>query len=73
MKYKVLIDTEKCKGCGLCVHFCSHGCLEMSKDINERGYHFAVLTADKGEQCKGCLQCAVICPDAVIEIEKIQD
>ena len=37
----------------------------MSKEINTRGYHYAVLVQDN---CTGCVNCALVCPDAVITV-----
>jgi len=37
----------------------------MSKEINNKGYHYAVLIEDN---CTGCVNCALVCPDAVITV-----
>ena len=37
----------------------------MSKEINKKGYHYAVLVKDN---CTGCVNCALVCPDAVITV-----
>ena len=39
----VQINIENCKGCELCVNECPQDSLEMSKNINKKGYHYAVL------------------------------
>lgn len=63
-KFDVVIITERCKGCGLCVKYCTTGTLEMSKQINEKGYFVPfVKNIDK---CKGCDQCSKYCPDFAI-------
>ena len=56
---------EECKGCELCIEACPQDCLAMSPDLNQKGYHYAVLTADT---CTGCTNCALVCPDAVITV-----
>jgi 2-oxoglutarate ferredoxin oxidoreductase subunit delta len=61
----VKIEIETCKGCELCVEACPQGSLAMSKEINAKGYHYAVLIEDN---CTGCVNCALVCPDAVITV-----
>jgi len=64
----VIIDAEKCKGCGLCVAFCPKDNLELSKDLNEAGHHPATVKSQ--ENCTGCKMCVLMCPDVCIEIYK---
>jgi 2-oxoglutarate ferredoxin oxidoreductase subunit delta len=59
------IAIETCKGCDLCVEACPQDSLELSKDVNMKGYHYAVLVKDN---CTGCVNCALVCPDAVITV-----
>jgi 2-oxoglutarate ferredoxin oxidoreductase subunit delta len=61
----VKIDIETCKGCELCVESCPQDTLAMSKEINSKGYHYAVVVQDN---CTGCINCALVCPDAVITV-----
>ncbi|MGB4337087.1 MAG: 4Fe-4S binding protein [Bacillota bacterium] len=65
---KVVIDEAKCKGCGLCVHFCPKSALAMADRINSRGYHPAELVDEAS--CISCGICGRVCPDAVIEVFK---
>ncbi len=65
VKGTVKIDIETCKGCELCVEACPQESLAMSKEINAKGYHYAVLVKDN---CTGCINCALVCPDAVITV-----
>lgn len=67
MKFAVIINTERCKGCRLCVSVCPQTLLHMSTTINRKGYTFPIMDVPK--PCIGCRQCAEICPDAAIEIE----
>ncbi|MBQ7180497.1 MAG: ferredoxin family protein [Bacteroidaceae bacterium] len=63
----IVVDTERCKGCGLCVEACPLHLLTLSdKAVNMKGYSFAVQ-AD-WERCNGCTSCAVVCPDACISV-----
>jgi len=65
MAGKIIIDIERCKGCGLCVTVCPKGCIIISKCSNKSGYFPAQAT---NMECTGCAMCAIICPDAVIEV-----
>ncbi len=65
VKGTVKIDIETCKGCELCIEACPQDSLQMSKGINSKGYHYAVLVQDN---CTGCVNCALVCPDAVITV-----
>lgn len=37
----------------------------MSRNINQRSYHYAVLVKDN---CTGCTNCALVCPEAIITV-----
>ncbi len=56
----VVIDTEECKGCELCVEACPSSVLYSSDEFNTHGYHPA---AYKGEGCTGCGICFYTCPE----------
>ena len=40
----LVVDKEKCKGCGICVSICPTKAIGLSKEVNGKGYHFALLT-----------------------------
>ena len=66
---KLTFDTNRCKGCGLCVEACPKGLLAIAKDkINQKGHHPAEITDQ--EKCAGCAFCAMMCPDCVIKVER---
>lgn len=65
-KGSVVIDTERCKGCGLCVMSCSRGVLAMSERLNAKGYTPAEVK--EPERCTGCALCALMCPDVAIKV-----
>jgi len=70
MAGKIIIDTEECKGCGLCVVVCPKSSIVISEKSNKKGYFPAqVVNAD----CTGCCLCAIICPDAVIKVFREED
>lgn len=65
---KIIINTEACKGCGLCTLACPKKILAISAHSNNKGYYYVEVT-DK-EKCTGCSSCAITCPDVVIEVER---
>lgn len=62
---RVVIDTERCKGCGLCVEVCPPAVLGLGA-LNTKGYPAAILLDD--ERCTSCTACALICPDVAIMV-----
>jgi len=60
------INTERCKGCGLCVKACPEAILELAESFNEQGHHYAVCFDP--DRCTACMSCAIVCPDTAIEI-----
>ena len=65
MAGKIKIDTERCKGCGLCVAVCPKKGIAISKKSNKSGY-FPAEAANS--DCTGCAVCAIVCADAAIEV-----
>ncbi|MEI7504476.1 MAG: nitroreductase family protein [Paludibacter sp.] len=58
----ILIDNEKCSGCGLCVEVC--------KDFNFEIKDYKVALSDKSIfGCIACGHCMMICPTGAIQIE----
>lgn len=69
VKGRVTINTEHCKGCGLCVAFCPKEVLREGEALNQLGYHPVQAVDSEGEDgCNGCARCALICPDAAITV-----
>ena len=72
IKGAVVIDTERCKGCNLCVVACPIGTLSLSKmEVNHKGY--AYCCDEHAENCIGCASCALVCPDACITVYKYKE
>ena len=65
---RIEIETERCKGCGLCVETCQEGCISLDGEVNTAGWQVVVFI--NPEKCKGCAMCAEICPDVAIEVYK---
>ena len=64
----IIIQQERCKGCGLCVSVCPQQVISLNTgEFNGKGYHPAALTDPQG-QCTGCGVCAVLCPDVCIAV-----
>lgn len=64
----IIIDEERCKGCGLCTIGCPQKLVSLSTQPNAMGYTVAVFTAQ--EKCTGCCLCAEMCPDVAITVFK---
>jgi 2-oxoglutarate ferredoxin oxidoreductase subunit delta len=66
MKGKVKINSDRCKGCQLCVTVCPQKILAPSSASNRLGLY--VVKAKKDGECLACARCAIICPDVAIEV-----
>jgi 2-oxoglutarate ferredoxin oxidoreductase subunit delta len=68
MNYVYYIDRDRCKGCGLCMAVCPNKVLEISDEVNTKGY-FPVYQAHP-ENCVFCAMCCIMCPDVALTITK---
>ncbi|MBO6059869.1 MAG: 4Fe-4S dicluster domain-containing protein [Bacteroidaceae bacterium] len=66
----ITVDSERCKGCELCVHTCDKGVIGMSTAVNSKGYHYAYMV--NPESCIGCTNCGIICHDGVISVYRVK-
>lgn len=63
----LVIASERCKGCELCVAACPPGVLALDLDaVNGLGHHPIHLV--DAARCTSCALCAKVCPDAVFTI-----
>lgn len=65
IKGDILVNVERCKGCEVCIAACPSSTIAMSKEVNGKGYHFAMKV---NNDCTGCMNCAIVCPDGVITV-----
>lgn len=77
MKGKIEINAEVCKGCGLCMDVCPKGQIEISDNLNKKGYYPAQFkeehkTEQEESECTGCAMCALTCPDIAIEVYRAE-
>jgi Pyruvate/2-oxoacid:ferredoxin oxidoreductase delta subunit len=73
-KALVVVDSERCKGCELCVVSCPHKNLKLSTSLNHNGYHPVEFNYDgeKGE-CTACGICYWVCPDfSIAEVRSLR-
>ncbi|MGD0789058.1 MAG: 4Fe-4S dicluster domain-containing protein [Terracidiphilus sp.] len=54
------VDTDECKGCGLCVEACPPKAIRLSERLNRYGYRTAIYM---GAGCTGCGICFMACPE----------
>ena len=67
MKGAIIINTERCKGCSLCVVACPLNIIQLAdKMVNRRGYRYVEQTNQ--DACTGCTSCAIVCPDGCITV-----
>lgn len=54
------MDTNECKGCGLCIEACPPKVIALSDCLNHFGYRTATYA---GTGCTGCGICFLACPE----------
>ena len=60
MKGVVVVNTERCKGCNLCV------VLALTPKVNQKGYNYVQQVVE--DTCNGCSSCAIVCPDGCLTV-----
>jgi 2-oxoglutarate ferredoxin oxidoreductase subunit delta len=66
IKGVVVVDIERCKGCGVCVASCPCNVLDLSANVNSKGYNYLMMA--NPDACTGCASCGLICPDSCIVV-----
>jgi 2-oxoglutarate ferredoxin oxidoreductase subunit delta len=64
----IIIDENRCKGCGLCTIACPKKLVSLSETLNSLGVAMAIFS--DAEKCSGCALCAEMCPDVAIMVFK---
>ncbi len=65
----VVIATQRCKGCELCIPACPPRVLEMSDARNAIGFSYPELAPG----CTGCGACLMVCPDFCFEVYRYDE
>lgn len=63
---RIIIDSEKCKSCGICMATCPNKLIKFSSQTNKQGMIYAEFE-DKENKCTGCALCAISCPEIAIK------
>ncbi|HCT63345.1 MAG TPA: 2-oxoacid:acceptor oxidoreductase [Erysipelotrichaceae bacterium] len=70
MRGEVLFNTDRCKGCSLCVQACPVHILALDTTrVNAVGYNPAYCF--DMSKCIACTNCATMCPDTVITVKRL--
>jgi len=70
VKGSIVVNIERCKGCGVCIPACPTTVIALADEVNGKGYHYAYMA--NPDTCIGCANCALVCPDAVITVYKMK-
>jgi len=57
---RLQVDTNECKGCGLCVEACPPRVIALRQELNHYGYRTAGYL---GSGCTACGICFLSCPE----------
>ena len=82
MKGAIVVDTERCKGCQLCIIACPQKVIALANKVNLHGYPYVeavkankvnlhgypYVEAVNEEACVGCASCGIVCPDGCITV-----
>ncbi len=61
MAYNVIVDTDKCTGCGQCVDICPVEVYEMNSGKSDPA---------QAEECLGCESCIEVCEFGAITVDE---
>lgn len=63
---RIIIDTEKCKSCGICINVCPNKLIRFGQNTNSCG-NIPIEFVDENNKCTGCAMCAISCPEIAIK------
>jgi 2-oxoglutarate ferredoxin oxidoreductase subunit delta len=66
----IVVNTERCKGCDLCVIACPANILILGKEVNTKGYNYVQILHP--DNCTGCANCGYVCPDGCLAVYKVK-
>lgn len=67
IKGAIVVDTDRCKGCRLCIVACPHQVIDLvERRVNAHGYPYA--GSIRPDDCVGCAVCGIVCPDGCITV-----
>ena len=70
IKGAIVVDTERCKGCNLCVVACPLNVIALTKEVNVKGYNYAHQILE--DTCNGCASFATVCRERWLSVYKIK-
>ena len=71
IKGAIVVDTERCKGCNLCVVACPCQVLALQPtEVNDKGYHYAFM--QNPDACIGCASCGLVFHFVCIDVYKVK-
>lgn len=70
MRGTIVVDTECCKGCRVCVVTCPTKTIELGHEVNSKGYNYMQMV--NPDTCTGCTNCATVCPDSCITVYRVK-
>ena len=71
MTIEIHIETERCKGCRVCIEVCQADVLDIAERPNSHGHHPPLVK--NIDKCTNCGLCEMLCPDFAIHILEDQE
>ncbi len=67
---RVEVESDRCKACGLCVHFCPKQCFTLGDSRNSTGSTYVLFLEES--DCTACGICALVCPDLALRVYNLR-